>query len=94
MPLVKLSRLLNFLHQSIEEFSRAIFIQPQLFGQNMNKSSQLLHFIEEYWIKLNCLQTETNTRLLKEEMLADIKKRLSQFDQIDIYEGYQPLQKF
>ncbi|MDX5039067.1 type I restriction-modification system subunit M, partial [Streptococcus suis] len=51
--------------------------------------STIAAFIEEYWTKLHSLHTDTNTRQLKEAMLADIKERLSQFDQVDIYEGYQ-----
>lgn len=77
------------LHQSIEEFSRAILSSPVVRAEYEQVQSTIAAFIEEYWTKLHRLQTETNTRLLKEEMLADIKKRLSQFDQIDIYEGYQ-----
>ncbi|WP_449458946.1 type I restriction-modification system subunit M [Streptococcus suis] len=77
------------LHQSIEEFSRAILSSPVVRAEYEQVQSTIVAFIEEYWTKLHRLQTETNTRLLKEEMLADIKKRLSQFDQIDIYEGYQ-----
>ncbi|HFI0130181.1 TPA: type I restriction-modification system subunit M [Streptococcus suis] len=77
------------LHQSIEEFSRAVLSSPVVRAEYEQVQSTIATFIEEYWTKLHRLQTETNTRLLKEEMLADIKKRLSQFDQIDIYEGYQ-----
>ena len=77
------------LHQSIEEFSRAILSSPVVRAEYELVQSTIAAFIEEYWTKLHRLQTETNTRLLKEEMLADIKKCLSQFDQIDIYEGYQ-----
>ncbi|HEL1601887.1 TPA: type I restriction-modification system subunit M [Streptococcus suis] len=77
------------LHQSIEEFSRAVLSSPVVRAEYEQVQSTIAAFIEEYWTKLHRLQTETNTRLLKEEMLADIKKRLSQFDQIDIYEGYQ-----
>ncbi|MBO4126928.1 type I restriction-modification system subunit M [Streptococcus suis] len=77
------------LHQSIEEFSRAILSSPVVRAEYEQVQSTIVAFIEEYWTKLHRLQMETNTRLLKEAMLADIKKRLSQFDQIDIYEGYQ-----
>lgn len=77
------------LHQSIEEFSRAVLSSPVVRAEYEQVQSTIAAFIEEYWTKLHRLQTETNTRLLKEAMLADIKKRLSQFDQIDIYEGYQ-----
>lgn len=77
------------LHQSIEEFSRAVLSSPVVRAEYEQVQSTIAAFVEEYWTKLHRLQTETNTRLLKEAMLADIKKRLSQFDQIDIYEGYQ-----
>ncbi|MFZ2571549.1 MAG: type I restriction-modification system subunit M, partial [Streptococcus suis] len=66
------------LHQSIEEFSRAILSSPVVRAEYEQVQSTIAAFIEEYWTKLHRLQTETNTRLLKEEMLADIKKRLSQ----------------
>ncbi|WP_105151154.1 type I restriction-modification system subunit M [Streptococcus suis] len=77
------------LNQTLEEFSRAVLSSPVVRAEYEQVQSTIAAFIEEYWTKLHRLQTETNTRLLKEEMLADIKKRLSQFDQIDIYEGYQ-----
>lgn len=77
------------LNQTLEEFSRAVLSSPVVRAESAQVQSTIAAFIEEYWTKLHRLQTETNTRLLKEAMLADIKKRLSQFDQIDIYEGYQ-----
>ncbi|WP_409374190.1 type I restriction-modification system subunit M [Streptococcus suis] len=72
------------LNQTLEEFSRAVLSSPVVRAEYEQVQSTIAAFIEEYWTKLHRLQTETNTRLLKEEMLADIKKRLSQFDQIDI----------
>lgn len=77
------------LNQTIEEFSGAVLSSPVVREEYAQVKSTIAAFIEEYWTKLHRLQTDTNTRQLKEAMLADIKERLSQFDQVDIYEGYQ-----
>ncbi|HEM3725347.1 TPA: type I restriction-modification system subunit M [Streptococcus suis] len=77
------------LNQTIEEFSGAVLSSPVVREEYAQVQSTIAAFIEEYWTKLHRLQTDTNTRQLKEAMLADIKERLSQFDQVDIYEGYQ-----
>ncbi|MGQ7337885.1 type I restriction-modification system subunit M [Streptococcus suis] len=77
------------LNQTIEEFSGAVLSSPVVRQEYAQVQSTIAAFIEEYWTKLHRLQTDTNTRQLKEAMLADIKERLSQFDQVDIYEGYQ-----
>ncbi|HFI0040139.1 TPA: type I restriction-modification system subunit M [Streptococcus suis] len=77
------------LNQTIEEFSGAVLSSPVVRQEYAQVQSTIAAFIEEYWTKLHRLHTDTNTRQLKEAMLADIKERLSQFDQVDIYEGYQ-----
>ncbi|HEM3613936.1 TPA: type I restriction-modification system subunit M [Streptococcus suis] len=77
------------LNQTIEEFSGAVLSSPVVREEYTQVQSTIAAFIEEYWTKLHSLHTDTNTRQLKEAMLADIKERLSQFDQVDIYEGYQ-----
>ncbi|HFI0470653.1 TPA: type I restriction-modification system subunit M [Streptococcus suis] len=77
------------LNQTIEEFSGAVLSSPVVRQEYAQVQSTIAAFVEEYWTKLHRLQTDTNTRQLKEAMLADIKERLSQFDQVDIYEGYQ-----
>lgn len=77
------------LDQSMDELSHAILSSPVVREEYSQVRSVIAGFIEEYWGKLHELNTETNARQLKEEMLAAIKDLLSQFAQVDIYEGYQ-----
>lgn len=74
------------LTKSIEELSSDILSHPAVREISENVKKVFSDYIEEYWTGLHQL---TNTRILKEAMLEDIKQRLSAFEQIDIYEGYQ-----
>ncbi|MBJ8325858.1 type I restriction-modification system subunit M [Streptococcus pacificus] len=77
------------LTKSIEELSSDILSHSGVRKVSDKIREVISDYIEEYWERLHQLNENTNTRMLREDMLDDIKKRLETFDQIDIYEGYQ-----
>ena len=77
------------LNQSIEEFSEAVLSSPVVTEETMQVIASIQEYLEEYWAKLHQLNSDISPRQLREEMLAAIKDRLSEFKQLSIYDGYQ-----
>lgn len=77
------------LNQSIDEFSRAV-LSSQVVKEEFGHIKEMMKdYVDEYWGRLHSLSATSNTRQLKESMLEEIKKRLSSFEQVDLYAGYQ-----
>ena len=77
------------LTQTIEEFSEAVLSSETVKEETVQVVASIQEYLDEYWAKLHQLNLDLTPRLLKEEMLSAIKTRLSEFPQIDIYDGYQ-----
>ncbi|ECQ0702816.1 type I restriction-modification system subunit M [Listeria monocytogenes] len=65
-----------------------------LTDKNITTKSDIIRekseaFIELYWKKLHEMNNIVDVNPLMEEMLVNIKKLLSSFDGIDVYDGYQ-----
>ena len=77
------------LNQSIEEFSEAVLSSPVVKEETVQVVTSIQEYLDEYWIKLHQLNSDLTPHQLKESMLSAIKTRLSEFPQLDIYDGYQ-----
>ena len=77
------------LNQSIEEFSEAVLSSPVVTEETAQVVASIQEYLNEYWAKLHQLNSDISPRQLREEMLAAIKDRLSEFKQLSIYDGYQ-----
>jgi len=77
------------LNQSIEEFSEAVLSNPVVKEETAQVVTSIQEYLDEYWIKLHQLNSDLTPHQLKESMLSAIKTRLSEFPQLDIYDGYQ-----
>ncbi|MGT2716374.1 type I restriction-modification system subunit M [Streptococcus respiraculi] len=77
------------LKTSTEEFTKDIFAHPAVIAISEEVKKVILDYVAVYWKGLHQLNPDTNTRMLKERMLTDIKTRLADFELIDSYEGYQ-----
>ncbi len=75
--------------QSIEEFSEAVLSSETVKEEIVQAVTYVQEYIDEYWDKLRQLSPDLTSRQLKEEMLGDIKTRLSELPQLELYDGYQ-----
>lgn len=75
--------------QPIEEFSEAVLSSKTVKEETVQVVTSIQEYLDEYWIKLHQLNSDLTPRQLKEAMLSAIKTRLSEFPQLDIYDGYQ-----
>ena len=75
--------------QSIEEFSEAVLSSETIKEEIVQAVTYVQEYIDEYWDKLRQLSPDLTPRQLKEEMLSDIKTRLSELPQLELYDGYQ-----
>lgn len=73
----------------IEEFSEAVLSSKTVKEETVQVVTSIQEYLDEYWIKLHQLNSDLTPRQLKESMLSAIKTRLSEFPQLDIYDGYQ-----
>ena len=60
-----------------------IITKSKLIEQSANQ------YIEKYWNNLRKVNKNTNLKQLMEEMLAEIKANLSEYQDIEVYDGYQ-----
>lgn len=77
------------LNQSIEEFSEAVLSSSSVQETSVRMKEAVQAYLERYWKKLQQLNKATTVKELKDQMLREIKECLAQFDQVDIYGGYQ-----
>ena len=75
--------------QPIEEFSEDVLSSKTVKEETVQVVTSIQEYLDEYWIKLHQLNSDLTPRQLKEAMLSAIKTRLSEFPQLDIYDGYQ-----
>lgn len=75
--------------QPIEEFSEAVLSSKTVDEETVQVVTSIQEYLDEYWVKLHQLNLDLTPRQLKESMLSAIKTRLSEFPQLDIYDGYQ-----
>lgn len=75
--------------QPIEEFSEAVLSSETVKEEIVQVVTSVQEYIDEYWGKLRQLTPGLTSRQLKDEMLGDIKTRLSEFPQLELYDGYQ-----
>ena len=73
----------------IEEFSEAVLSSKTVKEETVQVVTSIQEYLDEYWIKLHQLNSDLTPHQLKESMLSAIKTRLSEFPQLDIYDGYQ-----
>lgn len=77
------------LTKSIDEISKEIFASQPVQDKSEKIRACAKEYIAEYWEKLKSVNEDININDMREDMLEAIKKRLEDFTNVDIYEGYQ-----
>ncbi len=77
------------LTKSIDELNKEIFTAEEIQSREMQALKQIMDFKSEYWELLKNVSKETVLITLKEKMLLEIKKILSSYKYVDIYDAYQ-----
>ncbi len=77
------------LKTSAKELTDAILSNARVVAKANEIKEKTEHFIGTYWDKLRNINDVLHAVPLMEEMLITIKELLSQFDFIDVYDGYQ-----
>lgn len=74
----------------VEEISSDILSDPRIMEQLKKLESKAKSYVDKYWrILRNGKVDIDSTPLIEEEMLVEIKGILSEFQNIDVYDGYQ-----
>ena len=79
----------SVLTKSIDELTDDVLNDSRVVAKSEGIKARAEDFIQEYWDKLHEIDNVLNVKPLMEEMLVHIKEILSEFNFIDIYDGYQ-----
>jgi type I restriction enzyme M protein len=77
------------LNKTIQEIKMDAFNHDHVLTLTRELDLKCKEYITKFWNELRTLTTEVNVSELEDRMLLEIKQLLSQFDDIDIYTGYQ-----
>ncbi|AIQ15881.1 type I restriction-modification protein subunit M [Paenibacillus sp. FSL H7-0357] len=77
------------LAKPVEEISSDILNDPRIIEQLKELECKAMAYVDKYWGILRNGRVEIDSTPLMEEMLFEIKAILSQFPNIDVYDGYQ-----
>jgi type I restriction enzyme M protein len=73
----------------VNEISDDILSDSRIVAISEDIKSKAKTYIDKYWEILRIVDKNTNLNQLMDEMLIEIKSMLSEFNNIDIYDGYQ-----
>ncbi|MCR6465163.1 type I restriction-modification system subunit M [Bacillus paranthracis] len=73
----------------VEEISDDVLSDAQIVAKSKEIESKARAYIDKYWDILRNVDNSSNLTQLMDEMLVEIKEILSEFEYIDIYDGYQ-----
>lgn len=73
----------------VEEISNEILSYFRIVKKSKEIKTKVQSYMDKYWDILRNVDNNSNLNKLMEEMLDEIKKILSEFKYIDIYDGYQ-----
>ena len=79
----------SVLTKSISELTDDVLNDSRVVAKSEGIKAKAEGFIQKYWDRLHEIDNVLNVKPLMEEMLVHIKKILSEFNFIDIYDGYQ-----
>lgn len=77
------------LNKSVTDLTEKILSDKRVIEKTTEVQIKVKAYLEEYWGKLTTVTKETEVEDLKQEMLAEIKQLLNEFNQLDVYAGYQ-----
>lgn len=75
--------------KTVDEVSNDILCDPRIVKKSKEIQSKAKVYIEKYWNILRNVDNASNLTQLMDEMLVEIKEILSEFEYIDVYNGYQ-----
>ncbi|MFP3749933.1 type I restriction-modification system subunit M [Bacillus altitudinis] len=77
------------LTKSVNEITVDVLNDPRIIELSKKVEDKANPYIDKYWEALRNVDDQTNLTQLMEKMLVEIKRILSTFDYIDVYDGYQ-----
>lgn len=73
----------------IEEITNEILADPNILDIKSDLKKNVEIFVDEWFAKLKTVDNNSHIPGIMEDMLVDIKRILSKFDYLNIYDGYQ-----
>lgn len=77
------------LNKSIEDLTKEILQSEVLKKEKEDIKNLTKEYVAYYWDKLKSIESDAELNVIREEMLNEIKNALKEYENIDIYEGYQ-----
>ena len=77
------------LNKSVADLIDDVLADQRVKNKSAELEAKVKEYLDEYWQKLTTVDSETELEDLREAMLADMKRILTEFDSLDIYSGYQ-----
>lgn len=77
------------LNKSVADLTDDVLADQRVKNKLAELEAKVKEYLDEYWQKLTTVDSETELEDLREAMLADMKRILTEFDSLDIYSGYQ-----
>lgn len=77
------------LNKSVADLTDDVLADQRVKNKSAELEAKVKEYLDEYWQKLTTVDSETELEDLREAMLADMKRILTEFDSLDIYSGYQ-----
>lgn len=75
--------------KTVDEVSNDILSDPRIVKKSKEVQSKAKAYIEKYWDVLRNVDNASNLTQLMDDMLVEIKQILSEFEYVDVYNGYQ-----
>lgn len=77
------------LEKTVEELTKDILADSRIIAESKLIEQSAKQYIEKYWNIVRKINNNTNLTQLMENMLVEIKADLSEFQYIEVYDGYQ-----
>lgn len=77
------------LSSTIDEITNNVLKAPTVAENSKEMEEKITSFINKYWVSLKTVADVNEIPKLRDEMFVEIKKLLSGFNHIDVYDGYQ-----
>ncbi|WP_339162482.1 type I restriction-modification system subunit M [Siminovitchia sp. FSL W7-1587] len=77
------------LSSSIDEITKNVLNDPRVIEKSEEMEVKITAYMNKYWQALKNIEDVNQIAELKNEMLIEIKNVLSEFNHVDVYDGYQ-----
>ncbi|WP_340084991.1 type I restriction-modification system subunit M [Siminovitchia sp. FSL H7-0308] len=77
------------LSSSIDEITKNVLNDPRVIEKSEEMEVKITAYMNKYWQALKNIEDVNQITELKNEMLIEIKNVLSEFNHVDVYDGYQ-----